>query len=442
MKTYFVIICSTLFFASPSYGIDIKICKSPNGDIRLRSECLRGEQAVGINGLRGDEGPQGQTGATGAVGATGPQGQIGATGATGAIGATGPAGPAGATGPTGSIGQTGSTGNAGEDGQLRVYGDGSAGPLTVSSNTNWSNPPTGNNYYFSDVTISSGGTLTVPSGTVIRSTGNFAVNGTIFVSPANLYEKGILQTTPPWDGLDVTGHATEGFNGADPDPALPAHIGYGGGGLNSIVRAAFIARPALAGGGAGGFGTIGVYPQPQAMSAGGAVFIYARGQVLIAASGSISADAEDKQGLPPPHGGGGAGGGLIVIASPASITNTGSISAHGGIGDDGYMQSSVTGGADFHGASGGGGGGLVHLISPSIVQGTVDVSGGAGGTSVASPDSYSKAYTGGAGGGAFGYGGDVANIDARTSTIVTQSAGHAGSSGAVIQTIADPAPML
>jgi hypothetical protein len=55
------------------------------------------------------------------------------------------------TGPSGPAGQAGAVGPAGppgRDGQLRVYGDGSAGPLTISNITDWTvNAQAVNNYW-------------------------------------------------------------------------------------------------------------------------------------------------------------------------------------------------------------------------------------------------------------------------------------------------------
>lgn len=60
-------------------------------------------------------------------------------------------------------------GQDGVDGSLRVYGNGSSGPLTVSADTDWSTtPPPSSISYFSDVTIAAGARLTVPSGYVFR----------------------------------------------------------------------------------------------------------------------------------------------------------------------------------------------------------------------------------------------------------------------------------
>ncbi|WNZ62618.1 collagen-like protein [Myxococcus sp. MxC21-1] len=111
----------------------------------------------------------------GPAGPQGGQGPAGATGPAGAQGPSGPVGPQGPQGPTGSLG---------------AYGDGSAGAYNVPSG-NTVDLTTASGYgtlagrqhlQFTNVTIS--GTLIVPSGTVIRATGDVTVNGTIIVDPS------------------------------------------------------------------------------------------------------------------------------------------------------------------------------------------------------------------------------------------------------------------
>jgi hypothetical protein len=114
----------------------------------------------------------------GAVGPTGPQGPSGAMGPAGpqgATGATGPRGPQGAQGPQGVQGPAGPPGST-------IYGDGSAGALNITANTDWTVNPPANNIQFTSITISPGATLTVPSGLTLRATGDVEINGNIVVA--------------------------------------------------------------------------------------------------------------------------------------------------------------------------------------------------------------------------------------------------------------------
>src|SRR5262245_21951539 len=89
------------------------------------------------------------------------------TGSQGPIGPQGPVGPQGDPGPPGTAGADGAmgqTGAAGADGQLRIYGNGSAGDLTVASNSNLFTLAPQANYQFKNVTINAGVTLTIASG--------------------------------------------------------------------------------------------------------------------------------------------------------------------------------------------------------------------------------------------------------------------------------------
>src|SRR6185436_15592993 len=84
----------------------------------------------------------------------------------------------------GTNGTNGMDGAAGGDGQLRIFGDGSAGAKTVAADEVWTGLTAPTNPQFTDVTINAGTTLTVQSGTVIRCTGTFTNNGMIVVSVA------------------------------------------------------------------------------------------------------------------------------------------------------------------------------------------------------------------------------------------------------------------
>src|SRR5687767_14022841 len=82
----------------------------------------------------------------------------------------GPEGPEGPSGPQGA------------PGELRVYGDGSAGSLVVDQPyTLLAEVVDDGNTQFTDVTIAAGGELIVPSGLVLRATGTITVAGTLTV---------------------------------------------------------------------------------------------------------------------------------------------------------------------------------------------------------------------------------------------------------------------
>ncbi len=117
-------------------------------------------------------------------GATGAPGQAGAQGQPGPQGAQGLAGLQGAQGQQGLQGPAGNPGAAGAPGDLRIYGDGSAGSRTVSNLEAWAGSGViALNLQFQNFTVNPGATLTVPSGTVIRVAGVFQNNGTIRVLP-------------------------------------------------------------------------------------------------------------------------------------------------------------------------------------------------------------------------------------------------------------------
>ncbi|MGH7425268.1 MAG: hypothetical protein ACREJP_03780 [Candidatus Methylomirabilales bacterium] len=122
-------------------------------------------------------------------------------------------------------------------------------------------------------------------------------------------------------------------------------------------------------------------------------------------------------------GGGGGGGGAIQIYATGSVTVSGTITAAGGNGGNGYTL-----GGDGSGAGGGGSGGAILLQSGNAAaSGTLTTAGGAAGTS-----------NGSAAGGAGGTG--RIRIDGlATGTTISTIAGTAGSRfiGPVIDTLVD-----
>jgi hypothetical protein len=278
----------------------------------------------------------------GATGATGPQGPAGSAGATGATGATGPQGPAGATGATGPAGPAGSA---------SINGDGSDGAGNITTTVDWTTSPPDSTLQFTTFTVS--GTLTVPSGTIIRATGNVTISGQIIVKSNPNAGAGIGATLATSSGS--------------------AAVVAGGSGMASKLLAGLLVNPGVAGGGVGG-GLTGY-----AGAGGGTVLILAEGSITIGGGGAVRADGGNGNlGIPPASSyyanGGGGGGGIVVLASKTSITNSGTLSAKGGNGANGYDSLSIG-----LSASGGGGGGIINLIAPAVTVGSTSVTGGAAG---------------------------------------------------------------
>ncbi len=362
-------------------------------------EGLQGPEGVqgpeGPQGPVGPVGPAGPTGATGAAGSQGPQGPAGATGpagpagptgATGADGAQGPQGPAGATGPAGSAGPTGATGADGAQGpqgpqgiegpegpqgpagsgaSALIYGDGSAGSLTIGSVTDWTTAfPGSYNFQYTDVIVNAN--WTVPSGTVIRCTGQFTVS----------------------NGSEITVDYGLPLKDGDPERGLSkqAPLGYDLGGIGlSEIEAASILRPGVIAGGTGNDGFTGA----DGGAGGGSFSVRAQGAISVV--GTITSNGGDSPITTSASGsgGGGGGGGFIILASQTSVVNSGTINANGGNGSNALGTNN---------AGGGGGGGIVHMLAPNITQGTVSASGGSPGGNITAGDTSSSGAGGALGG--------------------------------------------
>jgi hypothetical protein len=392
---------------------------------------------VGPTGLTGPAGPIGPTGLTGPAGPIGPTGLTGPAGPIGPTGLTGPAGPigpTGLTGPAGPIGPTGAPGTNGSNGQGvptggttgqilakvnatdyntqwvtpggggasdagTIYGDGSGGALTISSNTNWSTTPPANlNGQYSSITINSGVTFTVPSGTKLRCNGNVNINGTIIVNGSSntlsVPERGIASSISS-TGTNVSKAASESL--------FPR----------------FINIPEF--GGCAGSLSSGLQSTTQGGSGGGSFAIYAKGSITNA--GTISANGGNAvAGLVTDnyHGAGGGAGGLVVLVSKTSVINSGTINANGGNGGSSNQAS----GSLHRLGGGGGGGGLILFASPSNTMGTNSVNPGTAGTNFTNASTISS--LGGTGGGC---GGDGGSGGSGTSTPPTNAT--SGSTGKV-----------
>ncbi len=350
-------------------------------------------------------------------------------------------------GPQGAQGATGATG---ADGQMRVYGDGSAGAKVVSTSENLATISDANNapnLQFTDVTINSGVTWTVPSGTVIRCTGTFTNNGTIAVSSGAYGEllggdtsNGIRDQGASPANAGVSARAA-GHGDFGDSAVLELAGGSGGVQLNSFV-ASQLTYPGPYGGGGGGaggqnscsglFGSS--YTSHIGSAGGGSLVVLAEGGIVN--NGTIAANGDNGKpiglvlfGCPS---GGGGGGGVVVLASKTAITNASGakIYAKGGTGAD--PDSSQA-------ASGGGGGGVIRLIATNgvTVASAADlvVDGGTGGSaSAAGSIGGAPSWAGGGGGACGGYGGDGGDIATDQST----TAGENGQNGVVYITKADP----
>ncbi|RKH31897.1 hypothetical protein D7X75_17705 [Corallococcus sp. CA031C] len=291
-----------------------------------------------------------------------------------------------------------------------LYGDGSAGAFTVGSGqtvdlttpTGVSQLPSGFNLQFSSINIV--GTLIVPSGTVLRSSGDITVSGTLTVRP---------------------GAEDLGGGQAPAGVARTAAGSYSGGVGLASFQGAQVRRVQNASGGAGARLYAGAGANGGA--GGGAVMLAARGNVRIVVGGTINASGVS--GVNPQTAGqsivgtGGGGGGIVLVAAKGTITLGGIIRAQGGNGADGFNGNAGTG----EGGGGGGGGGIVHFIasaSPSVT-GSVVVSEGSAGAN-APAQTGTSILTAGGGGGSGGSGGNGGGIIPGTTTNGNASAGTGG----------------
>lgn len=328
-------------------------------------------------------------------------------------------------GANGADGVDGANGSNGADGSLRIYGDASSGPLTVSSSANLSTL----NTQFTDITVDNGATLLVPSGTVLRCTGSFTNNGTILVG--NYAIGAFIGTSAATAG--TTTQLAPASAGISPSIASQGAFGTSAGilagGTSGIGMATFfsltgytVLHPGPNGGGGGGAGFAG-----GGGGGGGTLSVLCAGAVTN--NGTISAAGGDSTFF---NGSGGGGGGIVILASKTSAANsaTGTIDVSGG---DGGPSAANTG------AGGGGGGGVIVLMAPTTPTnaGTFTVSGGAAGANTAAVTSSPR--VGGAGGGScYGAGGGGSQVT--TGNVSSGSA--AGQVGQSYLTTADPTSLF
>lgn len=307
----------------------------------------------------------------------------------------------------GSPGATGPQGPQGPSGSLGIYGDGSAGNLTVSSVLDLTNPsnisllPNGLNLQFSNINILPGATLIVPSGITLKCTGNVNIAGNIVVS------------TGTADNGSFRPHSGVGSSSASTI--------FGGVGLTNLQISSILSIPSY-GGGAGARSSAATGGE-----GGGSFAIYAQGSMTV--SGNISANGANgvNPGTPLQGivGAGGGAGGVIVLVGKSSLSVSGTINAKGGNGSNGADGN----GGNSEGGAGGGGGGIIALLSSSTpsVSGTTSVTGGTAGANAGASATINSGGGGGACGGNGGGGG---------STTTTSSSGNSG----WVQSIVCPEP--
>ena len=352
-------------------------------------------------------------------------GSDGAPGATGAQGPIGPMGPAGSQGPPGAPGQpseAGPPGEAGAPGSLRIYGDGSSGPLNITSDTT----PTSDTLQFTTCSIAGGATLTVWSGAVLRCQGTFDLEGRIavqagtggadfeaFQCPSDIGTCWLLGVVPPQTGIaSAAPQPAEVLHAISPSATPVGTTGSAKGGKGALSPRAIL-MPGPAGGGSAF----------RLAAGGGTLVILAQGGIIV--NGSISANGGD----------GGSGGGVVVLASATSVAVTGTIHVHGGKGVDGLLMNS----GQTPGAAGGGGGGLIRLIAPSATSaGMLDVAGGSAGNEPAGAPSTALFIGGQAGAASIGDGGNGSAVSTTGMTGATD--GAVGLS--IIDTGTDPSALF
>ena len=235
------------------------------------------------------------------------------------------------------------------------------GSATASVTHASNNSIAGGTYEFVDFTINSGVTLTITGDQplIIRASGTVTINGTIQASGGD----GGNGVTFMNAGAGGAGGPGGGAGGAGIfDPMLGPLVGATGRGEGPGAGANGWHPGGGAGHSAAGDTTAG--------AAGGAAYGNAALSPISAGSGGGGGSGGNNCG----GGGGGGGGGYVQIsATTINIGATGAIWVKGG-----------NGGTDGGGACGGGGGGSggsIHLRASNLtVAGTLDASGGTGGT--------------------------------------------------------------
>ena len=313
-----------------------------------------------------------------------------------------------------------------------LFGDGSDGNVTISSNTNLASTLNGAIVYknYMNLTINSGCTLSVSNpcrGLWIKVRGTLILNGTISMSKKGCFlSSGINDLyicytdikVPAIGGAAGIGNVGTGGNGgAGVDGGCGGGGGAGGYTHYPNVRGGHGGVGFVGGGGCGGGGGAGAYSSGDERRYGtqgedakaygerggngahsGSWFIPDGGTDVIAGdgyggggAGGIAAGASG--GAAATVGGVGAGGVLIITAN--RIEGAGSLTAIGSNGGNGYGTGSRGGNGGGGGGGGSGGGSITLMFLSSSADWPMNVSGGTGGT---------QSYWGGSSGGAGGAG--------------------------------------
>ncbi len=262
-----------------------------------------------------------------------------------------------------------------------LYGDGADGAKTIASNTTETVPKI---FRFTTLTIQTGCTWTVKSGTLILCTGAVDIQGTgKLVVSADI---------PGGTAGNASGLIRQNGDGPSPGTcsahgiySVPSGGGCGGpGGDGGFIAAG--SMPGGKGGGAiapapgvtGSGGGAGYYGGNPAVcgdggKGGGALGLYSGSTITIAASAKITANGTDGSAQSTTYGVAGAGGsgGVIDIGAQVSIVNNGTIEGKGGLGGNAVNSGFF---------APGGGGALVCLTAPSITAGTITLTGGTKGS--------------------------------------------------------------
>lgn len=258
-----------------------------------------------------------------------------------------------------------------------LYADGSEGAKTVSSNTTETVPKT---WRLTTLTINSGITWTLPSGTLVLCTGAVVNNGNIVFSPD------IPGGNGPSDAYMPSNE------GRGPSPGIRRGSGYqnsvsgagcgGAGGNGGYITGFDSAKGGQAVlpfvGITGSGGTSGSTGGQSGVCGnggnGGALGgLYAAGTITNASGAKITANGGNGANQTGSYGSGGSGGsgGVLDIGSAISIINSGTIECKGGNGGNGV---------NYGFAAAAGGGGICSLTAPSITAGTITLTGGTAGT--------------------------------------------------------------
>lgn len=305
----------------------------------------------------------------------------------------------------------------------RVYGTGTAGARTVTSDIRLDGPDA--NLQYTDFIVEEGVTLTVQSGTVIRCTGRFINRGTIVLQSGTrgADRAGVATSTqleslrPAAMGIGKLAAASGEVGG----PSAERLGGAGGEGLSEF-EARILLMPQTQAGGSGGAALA------SGGDGGGAMTVIAAGEIRN--EGVIRADGVDAI-----DGGGGGGAGVLIFASGERVVNAAgaSIAAEGGLGGDSTSNS---------GPGGGGGGGIVHLIAPDMDNdGDVSVAGGEPGTAGPAGSITGSPRSGGGGGGASAGAGGQGGAAGEGAEATPEEASP-GAAGRFLTTTMDPGTLF